>query len=292
MVVDGAHLGAAAESRRGRVDDPRKGGFLEQDPRQVGQVGRRGVVAGRVEADRGGVVGVREPQPRRRPVHLRHERRHGARDAVGQRRGRVAAARQQHPVHQVAHRVPLPRPQAQQRLAGLRRVFGRGDALAHPQVAQGEIRRHQLRRRGDRELAIGVAGGEAVAVGRVDQEPGPGVDPRRLRRLRSLSRGGRSTRGRGRGRRQGPPRDGSAAVGELLAAVRNEVDAVLRLELKRVEVRVELLQRSRIDALGRRDPREAVARLDDVVVVLRARRGLGRRRVGGARLRVLRPRSR
>ena len=112
-------MGAAAQRRPRRVDDPPKQRpGAEASSVRVRQVARARVVA-RLRRGRSGSRSSSAAGPRRRAARFisPHERGGRSRDADGERDRGVVPARQQQPVEQVAHRDPLPGLEAQQRLA-------------------------------------------------------------------------------------------------------------------------------------------------------------------------------
>ncbi len=159
-----------------------KTGIVEQVPGQRGRSSGARVVAALVEADRVGVVRVREPQRRGVAIHLADEAPLRAGGGKGEVVGGVVAAAQDQAVEQIANADPLPRPEPEQGLAVFGAVGSCADDPVERQLMQSHVSGHQLGRAGDRQLTGSSVGGEHFAGAGVDQGPGAGLELRRLRR--------------------------------------------------------------------------------------------------------------
>ena len=180
IVVDPPPRLDAAQDGAARVGDLGEGGDPQQVLGQRRQVAGAGVVAALVEADRVGVVGVGQPQRRRVAVHLGDEARLRTGGSAGEVVGGVVAAAQDQAVEQVPHADPLPRPQAEQRLAVFGLVGSGADDAVERQLVQGDVGGHQLRRAGDRQVLLAGVGDQHFAAASVDQRPGARLDRRSL----------------------------------------------------------------------------------------------------------------
>ena len=239
----GEELGVA-EVVRGELDEVRGGR----------------VVAGSVEADRRRIVRVLEPELASLGVHHRHEPGDRAvADVVGEVLGRVIGARQHHRDQQVVDRHPVARLQPDLRIGRRLVIVGIGvDRVEVVNVLEHDQRRHQLGRRRDRVLAIGVdavehlpgrrrvqRGGGHRELGRRCGERGCGDGDRCHRRADQRRRHPGDAAGHRRSLSRSPV---CSAFGEMFGF--NCSNTVER------------------DARPRRDPAERVAGLDDVVLRL------------------------
>ena len=134
--------------------------------RQPGQVFRRGVVAGAVQAVGVFVVGIGKPQEAGLVVHLLGEALHGAAAVDGQSHRRVVAGGQHKPIQQLLEGQYLPLPQVHGGTLDAHRLPGNPHPVQHVALLADDQGRHDF----------GSAGHEGLPGGILFKEHPPG-DP-------------------------------------------------------------------------------------------------------------------
>jgi len=148
-----------------------------------------------------GEAGPPEAQPLGLAVHALDELRFRPRHRLGQRDAGVVAGVHDQAAQQRVDTYPAARLEKAARarrapgaLRDLHRLFARQPPFA--QVAKGQVGGHQLGERGGLEARLGLALGEHLVAGQIEEHERPGRDGRRLRRTRQRLR-----HAKGRGRR-------------------------------------------------------------------------------------------